>query len=55
MVYLDSKDSTDYTGIESFVSNEIEINNNNWFPVNNAVCLKEYLHREGHLQTSQEP
>ena len=44
--YLKSKDSTDFTGIESFVTDLIKENNNSWFPTNNAVCLKNYLNRE---------
>jgi hypothetical protein len=37
---LQSKDSTDYTGIESYVYDQYESGEISWVPLMKAICLK---------------
>merc|ERR1712224_287238 len=39
IVYLQRKESTEYSGIESYVADLIEEANTNWFPLHKALCL----------------
>ena len=40
IVHLQSKDSTDYTGIESIVNDLYESGDVSWVPLMKAICLK---------------
>jgi hypothetical protein len=40
IVHLQSKDSTDYTGIESYVFEQYEGGEVSWVPLMKAICLK---------------
>ncbi len=40
IVHLQSKDSTDYTGIESYVNDLYEGGDISWVPLMKAICLK---------------
>ena len=40
IVHLQSKDSTDYTGIESYVFEQFEGGEYSWVPLMKAICLK---------------
>jgi hypothetical protein len=40
IIYLNSKDTTDYTGIESYVSDKLVQDDISWFPFNKAICLE---------------
>jgi len=44
MVYLDTKDSSDYDGVESFVAQSIDDPDGDisWVPGKGALCLKEF-------------
>ena len=33
IAYLKNKDQTDYTGIESYISEKVELNDASWFPL----------------------
>lgn len=39
-MHLQSKDSTDYTGIESYVHDLYEGGDISWVPLMKAICLK---------------
>jgi inositol 1,4,5-triphosphate receptor type 1 len=40
MIYMNSKDTTEYTGIETYVSNKVSDDDISWFPFNKAICLE---------------
>jgi len=44
MVYLDTKDSSDYDGVESFIAQSIDDPDGDisWVPGKGALCLKEF-------------
>ena len=37
---MNSKDTTEYTGIESYVSSKVTDDDIAWFPFNKAICLE---------------
>jgi len=39
--YLYDKDTTEFTGIESYVADKLEKEEISWFPTYKALCLKE--------------
>ena len=39
--YLKSKDQTDFTGIESYVNQQLQNGEINWFPKFKALCMKQ--------------
>lgn len=41
LVHLQAKDSTEYTGIESYVSAKFETLDMSWLPLHKAICLEE--------------
>merc|ERR1719409_2579792 len=41
MVYVQRKESTEYTGIESYVAEHIEEESPTWFPLHKALCLQK--------------
>jgi hypothetical protein len=55
MIYLNSKDSTDYTGIESYVSDKLVEDDISWFPFNKAISLEadSYVIQEGNAADNQ--
>jgi hypothetical protein len=40
MIYMNAKDTTEYTGIETYVSNKVTDDDIAWFPFNKAICLE---------------
>ena len=46
IAYLKTKDSTEYTGIETYVSSKIDSNDNSWFPMGKALCLRDHVDEE---------
>lgn len=40
IAYLNDKKKTEYTGIESYVSEKLEKDEISWFPTYKALCLK---------------
>lgn len=40
IIYLNNKDTTEYTGIESYVSEKLVQDDIAWFPFNKAICLE---------------
>ena len=40
-VYIDQKDQNDYTGLESYVSEMIEEEDMNFYPLDKALCMEE--------------
>lgn len=40
IVHLQSKDSTEYTGIESYVFEKYDSGDISWVPLMKAICLK---------------
>merc|ERR1712070_909930 len=46
IVYLREKDSTEYNGWEQYVANKMKAHDLSFFPINNAIVLKEYKERE---------
>eukprot|EP00298_Acanthocystis_sp_HF-20_P018180 c21912_g4_i1.p1 GENE.c21912_g4_i1~~c21912_g4_i1.p1 ORF type:complete len:155 (-),score=54.52 c21912_g4_i1:118-561(-) len=51
-VYLNRKNSNDYTGSESYVKSLIDKNDASWFPVNQAMKLTEHLAKQEEAQTT---
>lgn len=45
IIYLNSKDTTEYTGIESYVAEKLVQDDIAWFPFNKAICLEADLHQ----------
>jgi len=41
VVYIDQKDQNDYTGLESYVSEMIEEEDMNFYPLDKALCMEE--------------
>ena len=41
MVHLKTKDRTEYTGPESYVSECLKESNYSFFPINRALCLRQ--------------
>ena len=41
LVYLDNKESTEYTGVEDYVADKVSKRINSWFPSGMALCLPE--------------
>jgi len=46
IVYLREKENTEYNGWEQYVADKMKVQDLSFFPVNNAVVLKEYKERE---------
>ena len=40
-VYIDQKDPTEYTGLETYVSEMIEEEDMNFYPLDKALCMEE--------------
>jgi len=41
IAYVREKESTEYTGIESYVADQLERNEIQWFPHYRALCIKD--------------
>jgi len=41
MYNLEQKDSTEYNGIESYVSDKIANDDIGWFPIGRAIAIKD--------------
>lgn len=41
IAYVREKEPTEYTGIESYVADQLERNEIQWFPYYRALCLKD--------------
>jgi hypothetical protein len=52
IVHLRSKDATEYTGIESYVSDLLAIQMHTWMPRQKALCLEKII--EGHDEEDEE-
>ena len=50
MSYILDKDPTEYTGVESYISDQIKQDNLNWFPIGKAYELKD-LYDESELES----
>jgi len=46
LAYLKSKDNTDYTGIESYISEKVEAGEVSWFPLGKALVLENIQDEE---------
>lgn len=41
IAYIREKEPTEYTGIESYVADQLDRNEIQWFPYYRALCLKD--------------
>ena len=41
IIHLNTKDETEYNGVESYVMDKINEGDVSWFPSNKAICLEK--------------
>lgn len=51
--YLKDKESTEYTGIESYIANKLKNYDNSWIPINKAMVLKNMVLESQHYETEK--
>lgn len=49
--YLKDKESTEYTGVESYIAEKLKNYDNSWIPINKSLSLKNMVLENQHYES----